>query len=141
MKRALAFLLIIMLALLPEAADARSRKSSHSRSTAHSERSTKSERSSKTRSTKTRPRWDYGHRQSTRKRDPAQDHRRRDDQTRRDRLPQKDHAASCGQNGNRELHHGSRFWRLAETLCQDLERARGWLAENGPGLHRYGRLA
>ena len=40
----------------------------------------------------------------------------------------------------RELHHGNRFWRLAETLCQDMERARGWLAENGPGLHRYGRL-
>ena len=40
----------------------------------------------------------------------------------------------------RELNHGNRFWRLTETLCPDLERARGWLAANGPGLHRYGKL-
>ena len=40
----------------------------------------------------------------------------------------------------RELNHGSRFWRLTETLCPDLERARNWLAANGPGLHRYGKL-
>ena len=40
----------------------------------------------------------------------------------------------------RELNHGSRFWRLTETLCPDLERARTWLAANGPGLHRYGKL-
>ena len=40
----------------------------------------------------------------------------------------------------RELNHGSRFWRLTETLCPDMERARGWLAANGPGLHRYGKL-
>ncbi|HZT19284.1 MAG TPA: SprT family zinc-dependent metalloprotease [Dongiaceae bacterium] len=41
----------------------------------------------------------------------------------------------------RELNHGSRFWRLTEALCADTERARAWLAENGPGLHRYGKLA
>jgi len=65
MKRALALLLVVLLALAPEAAFAHSRKSSHSRSTARSERSTKSEGS-----TKTHPYRDYG--RSTRKRDPAQ---------------------------------------------------------------------
>ncbi|HEY8013860.1 MAG TPA: M48 family metallopeptidase, partial [Dongiaceae bacterium] len=40
----------------------------------------------------------------------------------------------------RELNHGPRFWRLAETLCPDMDRARDWLAIYGPGLHRYGRL-
>ena len=40
----------------------------------------------------------------------------------------------------RELNHGPRFWRLTETLCPDMDRARDWLAIYGPGLHRYGRL-
>jgi predicted metal-dependent hydrolase len=40
----------------------------------------------------------------------------------------------------RELNHSSRFWRLTETLARDMDKARVWLTEHGPELHRYGRL-
>ena len=41
----------------------------------------------------------------------------------------------------RELNHSSRFWKLAESLTTEMERARFWLVEHGPGLHRYGKPA
>ena len=39
----------------------------------------------------------------------------------------------------RELNHGSRFWTLVDTLCEDVTNARAWLRVNGAHLHRYGR--
>src|SRR6266700_563420 len=41
----------------------------------------------------------------------------------------------------RQLNHSSRFWRLTDTLTDHMERARLWLVEHGPGLHRYGKPA
>jgi len=41
----------------------------------------------------------------------------------------------------RELNHSGRFWRIAEGLTGEMDKARGWLAEHGAGLHRYGPLA
>ena len=38
-----------------------------------------------------------------------------------------------------ELNHGSRFWTLVDTLCEDVTNARAWLRVNGAHLHRYGR--
>ena len=39
----------------------------------------------------------------------------------------------------RELNHGSHFWTLVDTLCEDVTNARAWLRVNGAHLHRYGR--
>ncbi|MBI1777647.1 MAG: M48 family metallopeptidase [Proteobacteria bacterium] len=36
------------------------------------------------------------------------------------------------------LNHGKRFWRLVESMVPSYEEQRLWLAQNGPGLHRYG---
>jgi len=41
----------------------------------------------------------------------------------------------------RELNHSSRFWKLADGLTSEMERARNWLVDHGPGLHRYGKDA
>ena len=38
----------------------------------------------------------------------------------------------------REMNHGRRFWALVEDRVPDHARARAWLSEHGPGLHRYG---
>ncbi len=37
-----------------------------------------------------------------------------------------------------EMRHNRRFWALVEGLCDDHRAARAWLAQHGPGLHRYG---
>jgi len=37
----------------------------------------------------------------------------------------------------REMNHGPRFWRLLESVDDNVERAQRWLAENGTALHRY----
>ena len=37
-----------------------------------------------------------------------------------------------------EMNHGPRFWALVEKLMPDYERAKVWLQERGPDLHRYG---
>lgn len=39
----------------------------------------------------------------------------------------------------REMNHGPRFWRLVAELTRDVAKARGWLADHGLELHRYGR--
>ena len=39
----------------------------------------------------------------------------------------------------REMNHGPRFWRLVAELTRDVKKARGWLADHGLELHRYGR--
>jgi predicted metal-dependent hydrolase len=39
----------------------------------------------------------------------------------------------------REMNHEPRFWRLVDELTPHARKARAWLAENGPDLHRYGR--
>jgi predicted metal-dependent hydrolase len=41
----------------------------------------------------------------------------------------------------RELNHSSRFWKLADGLTAEMERARNWLVDHGPGLHRFGKPA
>ncbi len=38
----------------------------------------------------------------------------------------------------REMNHSRRFWALVEDRIPDYPRARAWLSEHGPGLHRYG---
>ena len=39
----------------------------------------------------------------------------------------------------KEMNHGPRFWRLtAELTRADIDEARAWLHEEGPGLHRFG---
>jgi predicted metal-dependent hydrolase len=37
-----------------------------------------------------------------------------------------------------EMNHSARFWRLVERLCPNMQRARAWLEQHGPDLHRYG---
>jgi predicted metal-dependent hydrolase len=37
-----------------------------------------------------------------------------------------------------EMNHGPRFWALVRKLVPDFEKAKGWLLERGPDLHRYG---
>jgi len=39
----------------------------------------------------------------------------------------------------REMNHSARFWAHVKTLCPDYQTWQGWLRENGPDLHRYGR--
>lgn len=39
----------------------------------------------------------------------------------------------------REMNHSPRFWAHVAALCPDHARWQGWLRENGPDLHRYGR--
>ena len=39
----------------------------------------------------------------------------------------------------KEMNHGPRFWKLtAELTRADVEEARAWLHQEGPGLHRFG---
>ncbi|MBV9348706.1 MAG: M48 family metallopeptidase [Pseudolabrys sp.] len=38
----------------------------------------------------------------------------------------------------REMNHSRRFWRLVESLCPELDKAKVWLDANGADLHRYG---
>lgn len=38
----------------------------------------------------------------------------------------------------REFDHGSRFWRLTESLSRHVASARAWLDSDGATLHRYG---
>jgi predicted metal-dependent hydrolase len=37
----------------------------------------------------------------------------------------------------REMNHSARFWRLLESIVDNVERAQRWLAQNGTTLHRY----
>lgn len=37
-----------------------------------------------------------------------------------------------------EMNHSRRFWRLVESICPDLRRAKAWLDANGSTLHRFG---
>jgi predicted metal-dependent hydrolase len=38
----------------------------------------------------------------------------------------------------REMNHSQRFWRLVRQTVPDMQRARGWLKQNGAELHRFG---
>lgn len=38
----------------------------------------------------------------------------------------------------REMNHGTRFWRLCESLTPWSDWARQWMGEQGPALHRFG---
>ena len=38
----------------------------------------------------------------------------------------------------REMNHSQRFWRLVRQTAPDMQRARGWLKQNGAELHRFG---
>jgi predicted metal-dependent hydrolase len=37
-----------------------------------------------------------------------------------------------------EMNHSPRFWRVVERICPHVKRAKSWLDEHGPNLHRYG---
>jgi predicted metal-dependent hydrolase len=37
-----------------------------------------------------------------------------------------------------EMNHSARFWRLVDSICPDMRRAKVWLDANGTDLHRYG---
>ena len=37
-----------------------------------------------------------------------------------------------------EMNHSIRFWRIVESLSDELQRGRRWLRQNGHELHRYG---
>jgi hypothetical protein len=37
----------------------------------------------------------------------------------------------------RHMNHSAAFWRAVASLGVDVERARGWLRQNGASLHRY----
>ena len=37
-----------------------------------------------------------------------------------------------------EMNHSMRFWRIVESLSDDLRKGRRWLRQNGHELHRYG---
>jgi predicted metal-dependent hydrolase len=37
-----------------------------------------------------------------------------------------------------ELNHSPKFWRVLNSLCPEMDRAKKWLDANGAGLHRYG---
>ena len=39
----------------------------------------------------------------------------------------------------REMNHSARFWGHVKALCPDYREWQGWLRDNGPELHRYGR--
>jgi predicted metal-dependent hydrolase len=36
------------------------------------------------------------------------------------------------------MNHSQRFWRLVRQTAPDMQRARGWLKQNGAELHRFG---
>ncbi len=37
----------------------------------------------------------------------------------------------------KEMNHGPRFWKLVESMVDNVDRAQRWLAEHGTALHRY----
>jgi predicted metal-dependent hydrolase len=37
-----------------------------------------------------------------------------------------------------EMNHSRRFWRLVDSVCPDMGRAKAWLDAHGTDLHRYG---
>jgi len=37
-----------------------------------------------------------------------------------------------------ERGHGPAFWRVVDSLTDDIAMAKSWLRREGPGLHRYG---
>ena len=37
-----------------------------------------------------------------------------------------------------EMNHSTRFWRLVDRLCPNVQRAKNWLDVHGTDLHRYG---
>jgi predicted metal-dependent hydrolase len=37
-----------------------------------------------------------------------------------------------------EMNHSRRFWRLVDSICPDMGRAKAWLDVHGADLHRYG---
>lgn len=37
-----------------------------------------------------------------------------------------------------EMNHSRRFWRLVDSVCADMGRAKAWLDAHGTDLHRYG---
>ena len=37
-----------------------------------------------------------------------------------------------------EMNHSMRFWRIVESLSDEIQRGRRWLRQNGHELHRYG---
>jgi predicted metal-dependent hydrolase len=37
----------------------------------------------------------------------------------------------------REMNHSKEFWRLVRQVIPDIDKARGWLRENGASLHSY----
>jgi predicted metal-dependent hydrolase len=37
-----------------------------------------------------------------------------------------------------EMNHSPRFWRLVDSLCPVVSRAKAWLDSHGTDLHRYG---
>jgi predicted metal-dependent hydrolase len=37
----------------------------------------------------------------------------------------------------KHFDHSPRFWDCVDGLCSQMEKARGWLSENGKDLHRY----
>jgi predicted metal-dependent hydrolase len=40
-----------------------------------------------------------------------------------------------------EMNHSPAFWRVVESVCPQMSRAKAWLDAHGAGLHRYGMRA